>query len=73
MLRPSPKQLAVADPKLHPEFAANVKAVDSHELWCEANVSPKNQDYHNNRNAETCLAAGQRPGRTMAELLSGKR
>lgn len=63
-------QLAIADPKRHPEFAGNVKAVDSRDLWREANVSPKNQGYHYNRNAETFLEVGLRLGWAMAELLN---
>lgn len=62
-------QLAVGDPKKHPEFAGNVKAVDNRDLWRDANVSPKNQGYHYNRNAETYLETGLRLGWAMAELL----
>ena len=46
-----------------------MKAVDSRDLWREANVSPKNQGYHYNRNAETYLETGLRLGWAMAELL----
>jgi alpha-galactosidase len=62
-------QLAIADGKKHPEFAGNVKAMDSRDLWREADVSPKDQDYHYNRNAETYLEVGIRLGWAMAELL----
>jgi alpha-galactosidase len=62
-------QLAIGDAKKHPEFASNVKAVDSRDLWREADVSPKNQGYHYNRNAETYLEVGLRLGGAMAELL----
>jgi alpha-galactosidase len=62
-------QLAIADAKKHPEFAGNVKAVDNRDLWREADVSPKNQGYHYNRNAETYLETGLRLGWAMAELL----
>ena len=62
-------QLAIADAKKHPEFASNVKAVDSRDLWREADVSPKNQGYHYNRNAETYMEASLRLGWAMAELL----
>ena len=62
-------QLAIADAKKHPEFAGNVKAVDSRDLWREADVSPKNQGYHYNRNAETYMETGLRLGWAMAELL----
>lgn len=62
-------QLAVGDPKKHPEFAGNVRAVDNRDLWRDAAVSPKNQGYHYNRNAETYLETGLRLGWAMAELL----
>ena len=68
-LQISEAQLAIADAKKHPEFAGNVKAVDSRDLWREANVSPKNQGYHYNRNAETYMEIGLRLGWAMAELL----
>ena len=70
-LQISEAQLAIADAKKHPEFAGNVKAVDSRDLWREASVSPKNQGYHYNRNAETSYEVGDRLGRAMAELMAG--
>jgi hypothetical protein len=68
-LQISEAQLAIADAKKHAEFAGNVKAVDQRDLWREAAVSPKNQGYHYNRNAETYLETGLRLGWAMAELL----
>jgi len=62
-------QLAVGDAKKYPEFAGNVKAVDSRDLWREADVSPANQGFHYNHNAETYYETGDRLGRAMAELL----
>lgn len=62
-------QLAVGDASKHPEFVGNVKAVDSRDLWREANVSPKNQGYHYNRNAETYLEVGLRLGWAMTDLI----
>lgn len=62
-------QLAIADAKKHPDFAGNVKAVDSRDLWREADVSPVNQGYHYNHNAETYMEVGLRLGWAMAELL----
>ncbi len=61
-------QLAIADAKKHPEFAGNVKCVDSRDLWRGVDVSPKNQGHHYNRNAETYLEVGLRLGWAMAEL-----
>ncbi len=65
-------QLAIADPKKHPEFAGNVQAVDSRDLWREVDVSPKNQGHHYNRNAETYMETGLRLGWAMADLLMHK-
>ena len=63
-------QLAIGDAKKHPEFLRNVKAIDSRDLWRDAAVSPKNQGYHYNRNAETYLETGLRLGWAMADLLT---
>ncbi len=62
-------QIAIGDAKKHPEFAGNVKVVDQRDLWREADVSPKNQGYHYNRNAETYMETGIRLGWAMADLL----
>jgi alpha-galactosidase len=64
-------QLAMNDAKKYPKFDGNVKAVDTRDLWRAADVSPKNQGYHYNRNAETYLETGLRLGRAMADLLEG--
>lgn len=64
-------QLAMNDEKKHPEFKGNVKAVDTRDLWREADVSPVNQGYHYNHNAETYMETGLRLGRAMEELLKG--
>ncbi|MEO2089753.1 MAG: sialate O-acetylesterase [Gemmataceae bacterium] len=66
-------QLAMNDAKKYKKFEGNVKAVDTRDLWREADVSPKNQGYHYNRNAETYLETGLRLGRAMAELLKGEK
>ena len=50
----------------------SVTAVDTRDLWREADVSPKNQGYHYNRNAETYMETGLRLGWAMAELLEKK-
>jgi len=66
-------QVAVGDAKKYPKFDGNVKAVESRDLWRAADVSPKNQGYHYNRNAETYLEVGLRLGWAMAELLGNKK
>lgn len=62
-------QLAVGDPMKHPEFAGNVKTLEARDFWREVDVSPKNQDYHYNRNAETYMEVGNALGWAMTDLL----
>ncbi|HTL74371.1 MAG TPA: sialate O-acetylesterase [bacterium] len=63
-------QLAVGDPRKHPEFAGNVKTVDARAFWRGPEVSPnKKQDYHYYHNAETYLEVGNALGWAMADLL----
>ncbi|MCC6883790.1 MAG: hypothetical protein IT576_16655, partial [Verrucomicrobiales bacterium] len=62
-------QLAVGDPDKHPEFTGTVKTVEARDFWRDADVSPKNQGYHYNRNAWTYLEVGHALGWAMAELL----
>ena len=65
-------QMAVGDPKKHPEFAGTVASVDTREFWREVDDSPVSQDYHYNRNAETYMLVGDALGRAMVGLLGGK-
>ncbi len=65
-------QLNAADPKRHPELAGTVKTVDARPFWRDSSVSPKNQDYHYNHNAETYMLVGDALGRAMVELKGGK-
>lgn len=65
-------QLNVSDPKLHPELAGTVRTIDTRPFWREPEVSPINQDYHYNHNAETYMLTGDALGRAMVELLGGK-
>ncbi len=64
-------QLAVSGEKgKYPEFKGNVKTVEIRDFWRPVEVSPKNQGYHYNRNAETYMLVGDALGRGMVELLS---
>ncbi|NQT82574.1 hypothetical protein HQ563_06100 [bacterium] len=65
-------QMAIGDPKKHPEFAGTVASVDTRNFWREVDESPMSQDYHYNRNAETYLLVGDALGRAMVRLLGGK-
>jgi len=62
-------QAAVADPAKYPEFAGNVGFVETRDFWRDASVSPANQGYHWNQNAETLYLIGQGMGESMAALV----
>ncbi len=65
-------QMAVGDPKQHPEFAGTVATVDTRDFWREVEESPREQDYHYNRNAETYMLVGEAMGRAMVRLQGGE-
>jgi len=65
-------QMAVGDPKQHPEFAGSVASVDTRDFWREVGESPTEQDYHYNRNAETYMLVGEAMGRAMVKLQGGQ-
>lgn len=65
-------QMAVGDPKQHPEFAGSVASVDTRDFWREVEESPRSQDYHYHRNPETYLLVGEAMGRAMVRLLGGE-
>jgi len=65
-------QMAVSDAKQHPEFAGTVASVDTRDFWREVEESPRGQDYHYNRNAETYLLVGEAMGRAMVRLEGGE-
>ena len=63
-------QLALGDPKKHPEFAGTVKTIEARDFWKDASVSPNpKQGYHYNRNAGTYMEVGNALGWAMTELL----
>lgn len=65
-------QMAVGDPKQHPEFAGTVASVDTRDFWREIEESPRSQDYHYNRNPETYLLVGEAMGRAMVRMQGGE-
>ncbi|MDB4537520.1 hypothetical protein N9230_02790 [Akkermansiaceae bacterium] len=65
-------QMAVGDPKQHPEFAGNVASVDTRPFWRSRGESPTNTGYHYNHNAETYVLTGDALGRAMVGLQGGK-
>ena len=63
-------QLAVSgESGKYPEFKGNVKTIESRGFWKPASVSPKNQGFHYNQNAETYMQVGNALGDAMRELL----
>jgi len=65
-------QMAVGDPRQHPELAGTVASVDARDFWRERAESPMGQDYHYNWNAETYTLVGDTAGRAMVNLRGGK-
>lgn len=65
-------QMAVGDPKQHPEFAGTVASVDTRDFWREPIESPRVQDYHYHRNPETYLLVGEALGGAMVRLQGGE-
>ncbi len=62
-------QLAVGGDKgKYAEFRGNVKTVETRDFWREAEISPRNQGFHYNQNAETYMLVGEALGRGMVEL-----
>ena len=64
-------QMAVSDPAKHPDFAGNVRSVDTRGYWKDVDDSPGNEDYHYNKNAETYMLVGDAAGRAMVDLIQG--
>lgn len=53
----------------YPEFAGNVKTVETRNFWPDASESPKSQGFHYHQNAGTYMLVGEAMGRGMLELL----
>ena len=62
-------QIAVADPKKHPELKGNVKTTDTRPFWRDASVSPSSFGYHWNHNGESEYLNGKAMGEKMVEML----
>lgn len=62
-------QLAVSGDKgKYPDFKGNVLTVETRDFWRDASVSPKNQGFHYNQNAETYMLVGEALGKGMLKL-----
>lgn len=63
-------QLVVSGDKgKYPQFKGNVSSVDTRDYWRDASISPTNQGFHYNQNAETYMLVGEAAGKAMVELL----
>jgi len=65
-------QLALADPKQHPEFKGTVAGVETRDFQRSREESPSAQDFHWMRNWETYYLIGTSMGEAMIDLVSGK-
>jgi len=61
-------QMNVGDSVKHPEFKGTVKSVDIRKHYRTPEVSPRNQSFHYNGNAETYMLVGEDMGKAMIEL-----
>ncbi|MEZ6057045.1 MAG: sialate O-acetylesterase [Planctomycetaceae bacterium] len=67
-------QLAVSgDKRKYPEFQGNVLTVETRDFWRSPEMSPTNQGFHYNQNAETYMLVGEGLGKGMLELLKAKK
>jgi alpha-galactosidase len=53
----------------YPDFVDNVRTVETRDFWRDASISPRNQGFHYNGNAETYMLVGDAMGRAMVTLL----
>ena len=61
-------QLAVGDPKKHPEFAGTVAGVETRGFARTNEQSPSKQEFHWNRNWESYYLIGEAMGKAMLKL-----
>jgi hypothetical protein len=64
-------QLAMEDYNKYPAFYGNVAVVDTRDFYRDAAVSPADQAYHWNRNAETYFLIGRSMALELQTLISG--
>lgn len=61
-------QMNISDPAKHPEFAGTVKSVDTRPFYRAPEVSPRDQSFHYNGNAETYMLVGEAMGKAILEI-----
>ena len=63
-------QLAVSGEQgKYPEFKGNVRTIETRGFWRDESISPRNQGFHYNQNAETYMLVGEALGDAMLRLL----
>lgn len=66
-------QLAVSgEAGNYPEFRGNVATAETRDFWRSADVSPREQGFHYNQNAETYMLVGEALGKVMVKMQEGK-
>jgi alpha-galactosidase len=63
-------QLAMENYTKYPAHEGNVSVVDTRDFWRDASVSPVDQGFHWNQNAETYFLIGKSMGDLMVDLLA---
>jgi alpha-galactosidase len=66
-------QMAVGNPEKYPEFAGNVKSIDTLPLYRASEISPGGGVFSYNSNAESFLLIGEAMGRAMLDLTKDKK
>jgi alpha-galactosidase len=66
-------QMAMGDPKKHPEFAGTVASVETRGFARTAKDSPSDFDYHWNHNGESHYLVGEAMGQAMVKLIGRKK
>ena len=63
-------QLAVSGEKgKYPNFKGNVHTIETRGFWRDASISPRNQGFHYNQNAETYMLVGEALGDAILSLI----
>lgn len=65
-------QLSILDAAKFPQLKGNVTSTDTRPFWREGNVSPMNQGYHWNHNAETYYEIGEALANGLKKLITKK-
>jgi alpha-galactosidase len=67
-LKVANSQLAVGSGEKYPDLKDNVRSVETRDFWRDVDLSPRNQGFHYNQNAETYMLVGESLGKAMVEL-----